>query len=301
MRLKKLTAFLVFSLLFLVSFNQGVFSSVWENQNSEVIQKLSLDKITVISENKLEITFNNDILIDRELDFFVRKWDNEEYFSNIDENWEIKKSWDLRQISIEWNKVYLLLENKFVNNEEYEIVIISVTDVNYNTIESWLDWAIKFIVPSSFLEDNLEDSSKLLEIREYRTSEMNNVFWEIKNEFYDLSEEEFSEKIENEKNRKLQEKLKEEEEKRLEELSKESIKEPLIEENIELNSALGELNNNLNSEDLAWNEVSSDLVEKPLTEVADDLPTTWPREYLILFLSILLVTLFYYFRKNKKA
>ena len=200
-------------------------------------KKLSVKEIKIVSLTKLELIFNNDIFVDKELDFFLKHWEIEEDFSNTDGEWKILPISDVKKIDINWNKVYLFPDNKFKNNEEYEIVIISVTDINKNTIESWLDWAIKFTVPADFEEKQKEKIKRILEKRNYRTNKMKKILWEIKKELYDVSDIEFETTMEVEEALKIREKAnrkkqeyeaqlkKEEEEKKMEEIRQRKLAE----------------------------------------------------------------------------
>jgi len=204
-------------------------------------EKLSVKEIKVISLNKLELIFNNDIFVDKELYFFLKHWEREEDFSNTDDEWKILAISDVKKIDINWNKIYLFPEDKFKNNEEYEIVIISVTDINKNTIEYWLDWAIKFTVPADFEEKQKEKQKekrkKILEKRNYRKNKMNKVLWEIRKELYYVSDIEFETTMEVEEALKIREKAnrkkqeyqnqleKDEEDKKMEEIRKRKLAE----------------------------------------------------------------------------
>lgn len=133
-----------------VSLNQNWEESVFSNEvvvnmistspsDITISADFALDWIKVINYDKLELDFTNDldVSVDAIREFkIVNKNDNLDTFDVISNNINIDDN----------SKIELDLDRNLEIWGEYEVVIIAITSIDWNVIESWIDNVETFIV-----------------------------------------------------------------------------------------------------------------------------------------------------------
>jgi len=107
--------------------NEFNFSTIkWDTSN------LSIDNIEVIDSNSITVTFNSDIDPTKDVEFKIEEKNN-----NLNEI-------NITNFVVEWNTVNLVLENALESNKDYTLTVVSLTWINWETIDEWVDWIIDF-------------------------------------------------------------------------------------------------------------------------------------------------------------
>lgn len=227
-------------------------SSVEETQEVKTANnnaEFSIDWVEVLNSKMIKVFFSNDLDVNNTPEFMLSPKNNK--------NSELA----INNVSFEEsNQVVLNLQNSMDVSTEYELVAISVTDVNNNTIESWIDWMVTFSSPVEFeWETNIELNAAPIENNNMNDSQEGN------NSQNNTNAASQQEEINN------------------------------TNSGAEMNSAWEE--DNL----VEWNEVTwgEELDSASLVENAESLPTTWPKEFLVLILALMLGWAVFFFARKK--
>lgn len=106
--------------------------------NTKIVDdsKFALDKVDAKSSTELELTFSK--AIDQSVDALRE-------FKITKDNKEVTKVKETKLIENDKTKLTLILSNP-ISAWEYKIVVISITDEEWNNIEEWINWELKFLV-----------------------------------------------------------------------------------------------------------------------------------------------------------
>lgn len=101
--------------------------------------KFTMTNVEILAANQVKVSFSNDLSTDWAKEFMLTPKDNK--------NSEVK----VTEAVLEWTKdLVLTLETNLDPSIEYELVAISATDKDGNTIESGVDWMVAFSTPAEF-------------------------------------------------------------------------------------------------------------------------------------------------------
>ena len=125
---------------------EWVFSTSWAEKDN----KFALQKVNVLSANKLELIFNNNL--------DSTNWVEGE-FKIVNKNDNLDEPKVVESVLLEnKNKLELVLDKDMIKSWKYNITVISLTDSNWDNIESWVDWINSFVTPVNFpFEETLEE------------------------------------------------------------------------------------------------------------------------------------------------
>jgi len=112
--------------------NEWDFSDEFSFATEWAINNLSIDNIEVIDSNSVSVVFNNDIDPTKDIEFKIEEKNND--LNEI----------SINDISVEWNTVNLVLGSELESNKDYTLTVVSLTWVNWETIDEWVDWVIDF-------------------------------------------------------------------------------------------------------------------------------------------------------------
>ncbi len=257
----------------------------------------------VISNNYVELQFNVNIDREKNITFILK---------GITKAWEIA----IDDIKVSEKTVMLRREWTFVPGERYELILVDIYWENGQTITSWIDGAVTFIVPDfDTVEENENTIIETLDsvqeddaIVEEAIESMNTSLW--------VNELSSSENIEN----MVEEEMPDES---LEiELNAPEMTDPKkdFQQALAVNTKSDAKNNSNTSveknsqEDsvekvtkswanLAGSEVDEKELEKHTSVVAEkttDLPTTWPESILLILWSLIIAFVMFYFGRVRK-
>jgi hypothetical protein len=108
--------------------NEYKFTTSWQS----IENSLSIENIEVIDSNTISVKFNVDIDSTKDYEFKIEEKDN-----NLNEL-------TINSVNIEWNYVNLVLGTSLESNKDYTLTVVSLTGINWETIEEWVDWVIDF-------------------------------------------------------------------------------------------------------------------------------------------------------------
>lgn len=145
--------------------NEYTFSTTGWNSNN-----LAIEKIKVIDSKNIIVVFNNNIDSTKDVEFKIEEKDN-----NLNEI-------AIDNVSVEWNSVFITLNSDLESNKDYTLTVISLTWVNWETIEEWVNWVIDFNTG---------------EIVELNSADTNNSDWETNISTDDNSDLEDNSKTDN--------------------------------------------------------------------------------------------------------
>ncbi len=317
--IQKISTILLTCVLFLfVWLYQVSWEELLENEKQETVQKLSLQWVEVVDMDVLKISFWVNIDDSREKDFIVKSL-------------PIWNEIEVTQILVDENDVLLSIEEDFISDKQYEVVIISLYGVDWSTIVSWIDGAVEFSAPDmeqfklnisggtndswNWSDNDSEGTNNIWDWTnnssggtndswnwpDNNSGETNNN-WDWSNNSSAGTNDSWNNNLDtevelNSADEKETTKTKEEKATEQEELNKiEEEKVKTVAEKIE------EANKKNNSVNLWWKAVSQEELDKNVSVAAgktEDLPTTWPEHIFFIVLAIILAWLVLHTRSKK--
>lgn len=104
----------------------------------------ALTEVKVDDKDTLNVTFNKELLSDTSLfDFLLTL--------KSDDTTEVALSWAVLDTP---NSLKLKLNQDLTPNTEYNLVVVFVSDKDWNTIENWVDAMVTFTTPATFASDS---------------------------------------------------------------------------------------------------------------------------------------------------
>lgn len=131
MKLLKISMLLIF-----LSFFNNSFTLQAADTDKE-ISVLKIDKVQVIDTRTISLEFNI------ELKSTLEKGSEDIYIINSNDDLE---EVTVKEYSIDWKKAEFLLENNLVLWGKYVVVVMSMEWINWEKINSWVDWGAEFEV-----------------------------------------------------------------------------------------------------------------------------------------------------------
>jgi len=99
---------------------------------AEENKNLYIEWVQVANKNKVLVNFNVDIDKTKDIEFKIEDKNDE------------TKTIDINNINVEWNQVQLDLADDLEANKTYTLTVISLTGINWETINAWVDGVIDF-------------------------------------------------------------------------------------------------------------------------------------------------------------
>ncbi len=120
-------------------------TKAWDNL------QFALEDVVTKSSTEIELTFNKNI---------NQSENTLKEFKITKDNKEVTKIKETKLVENEKNKLLLVLSNP-IASWEYKIVAISIIDEEWNNIEEWINWELKFEV-WTFENENIEPTTPVI-------------------------------------------------------------------------------------------------------------------------------------------
>ncbi len=115
------------------------------------LENLKITSVNVIDENNISVVFNTKIDSSKDVEFKITQKDN-----NLSEIW-------IDSTNVDWNTVNIKLSDSLNSNQTYTLTVVSLTWINGEVIDAWVDWVIDFttweLVPLNSASDTWTTST----------------------------------------------------------------------------------------------------------------------------------------------